>query len=296
MRNETLTLSSPAKLNLFLHITGRRPDGYHELQTLFQLLDYGDSLSFTPRDDQSITLEPNLPGVPEAENLIIKAAHLLKEHVVAATPNKAKQISGVSIYIDKKLPMGGGIGGGSSNAATTLLALNKLWDIDLDTETLAELGLKLGADVPVFVLGATAFAEGVGDILHPVDTQEKWYLVIHPNLHISTAKIFSDKWLTRDTPKSTIAPALEGDLENLRNDCETVVCRMYPEIREAINWLDQFSPARLTGTGACIFASFSEKKRAEYVLSQMPTKYHGFVAKSINESPVHSELKKWRHH
>ncbi|MDG9669564.1 4-(cytidine 5'-diphospho)-2-C-methyl-D-erythritol kinase [Hahella sp. CR1] len=296
MRNETLTLSSPAKLNLFLHITGRRPDGYHELQTLFQLLDYGDSLSFTPRDDQSITLEPNLPGVPEADNLIIKAAHLLKEHVAATSPNKVKQISGVSIYIDKRLPMGGGIGGGSSNAATTLLALNTLWNTDLDTETLAELGLKLGADVPVFVRGATAFAEGVGDILHPVDTQEKWYLVIHPNLHISTAKIFSDKWLTRDTPKSTIAPALEGDLENLRNDCETVVCRMYPEIREAINWLDQFSPARLTGTGACIFASFSEKKRAEYVLSQMPTKYHGFVAKSINESPVQSELKKWRHH
>ncbi|ABC28574.1 4-diphosphocytidyl-2C-methyl-D-erythritol kinase [Hahella chejuensis KCTC 2396] len=296
MRNETLTLSSPAKLNLFLHITGRRPDGYHELQTLFQLLDYGDSLSFTPRDDQRITLEPSLPGVPEADNLIIKAARLLKEHITATSPDKAGQISGVSIYINKKLPMGGGIGGGSSNAATTLLALNRLWNADINTETLAALGLKLGADVPVFVRGATAFAEGVGDILHPVDTQEKWYLVVHPNLHISTAKIFSDKWLTRDTPKSTIAPALEGDLENLRNDCETVVCRMYPEIREAINWLDQFSPARLTGTGACIFASFSDKKRAEYVLSQMPTKYQGFVAKSINESPVLNELKQWRNH
>ncbi|WP_020408984.1 4-(cytidine 5'-diphospho)-2-C-methyl-D-erythritol kinase [Hahella ganghwensis] len=287
----SLTLPAPAKLNLFLHINFRRPDGYHELQTLFQLLDHGDQLTFTYQKSNKIALTPAIEGVCLEDNLIYKAAVKLREQ--ALKDNKPTTLCGVHIELEKKLPMGGGLGGGSSNAATTLLALNKLWQLDYSPEQLAGIGISLGADVPVFVLGHSAYAEGVGEQLRPVNLPETWYLVVHPGCHVSTANVFSNKQLTRDTPKSKIAPALEGDLGNIAkycdltsNDCESVVCQLYPEIRQAINWLSQFSPAKLTGTGACIFASFSDKQRADNVLSQLPTNYQGFVAKGINKSPA----------
>ena len=288
---------APAKLNLFLHINFRRPDGYHELQTLFQLLDYGDRLNFSLNTSDTISISPSIPAVRLEDNLIYRAALLLRNKAIA----DGKQLStmGVHIELDKILPMGGGLGGGSSNAATTLLALNQLWDLGYSPQQLSELGIQLGADVPVFVQGYTAYAEGIGEQLKPVALPPKWYLVIHPGCHVSTAEVFSHKQLTRDTPKSKIAPALEGDLDLLVNqsdlavnDCEAIVCKLHPEIRQAINWLNQFSPAKLTGTGACIFASFADKQRADNVLSQLPTNYRGFVAKGISESPAIAESKK----
>ncbi len=286
-----ITLLAPAKLNLFLHINYKRPDGYHELQTLFQLLDYGDLLTFITDNSDGVSITPEVKGVPLEENLIYKAAVKLKDQ--AAADKKVIQHPGLKVLIDKKLPMGGGLGGGSSNAATTLIALNHLWKLNYDVEQLASIGLELGADVPVFVHGNSAYAEGVGEHLIPVELPELWYLIVHPGVHVSTANVFSHKQLTRDTPKSKIAPALEGDLGNIANycdltsnDCQAIVCQLYPEIRQAIDWLSQFSPAKLTGTGACIFASFSDKQRADNVLSQLPTNYQGFVAKSINKSPA----------
>ncbi|OZG70680.1 4-(cytidine 5'-diphospho)-2-C-methyl-D-erythritol kinase [Hahella sp. CCB-MM4] len=290
-----ITLLSPAKLNLFLHINFRRPDGYHELQTLFQLLDYGDLLTFNLTDSSDISITPEVKGVSLEDNLIYKAATKLREQ--AEADGKTFSKPGIEIFIGKKLPMGGGLGGGSSNAATTLIALNHLWKLNYSLDQLATTGLQLGADVPVFVHGNSAYAEGVGEHLTPVELPEIWYLVLHPGVHVSTANVFSHKQLTRDTPKSKIAPALEGDLRNIANycdlmsnDCQSIVCQLYPEIRQAIDWLSQFSPAKLTGTGACIFASFSDKQRADNVLSQLPTNYQGFVAKGINKSPAFERL------
>ncbi len=288
---------APAKLNLFLHINGRRADGYHELQTMFQLLDYGDQLDFTLNMTGKITITPEVIGVNTEDNLIYRAATLLKNRALA--DGKKISAKGIDIHLDKKLPIGGGLGGGSSDAATTLLALNQLWGLQYSLAELSELGVQLGADVPVFVQGQTAYAEGVGEKLRPVTLETKWYLVVHPGCHVSTAEVFSHKQLTRDTPKSKIAPALEGDLGLLANqsdiavnDCEAIVCKLHPEIRQAISWLNQFSPAKLTGTGACIFASFADKQRADNVLSHLPTNYQGFVAKGINESPAIVESKK----
>ncbi|SFM10596.1 4-diphosphocytidyl-2-C-methyl-D-erythritol kinase [Marinobacter zhejiangensis] len=279
----TLTLPSPAKLNLFLHINGRRDDGYHELQTLFQFLDYGDELSFTLRDDDQLALEPSLPGVPDEDNLIIRAARLLAAHSDKAVP-------GVTIAINKRLPMGGGLGGGSSNAATVLLALNHLWQLDLEIDTLASLGLQLGADVPVFVRGTAAWAEGVGEILTPAMPPEDWFVVLKPSCDINTAKIFSQEGLTRDTPRIKIAPAFEGDASRYRNDCEDVVCRLYPEVRKSLDWLSQFGPARLTGTGACIFGRFPTESAARIIWESKPSGIKGFVAKGVNHSPLHKKL------
>lgn len=277
-----LSLPAPAKLNLFLHIVGRRPDGYHELQTLFQLLDYGDELHFSPAPDGSLSLEPELPGVPVENNLVLRAARLLQEETGCR--------QGVHIRLDKRLPMGGGIGGGSSDAATTLLALNHLWQLGLSLDRLAELGLRLGADVPVFVRGRTAWAEGIGERLIPVDLTPYWYLVVIPNCQISTQKIFSHKLLTRNTPKMTIAPALEGELKNFRNDCQPIVSKLYPEVEQSLGWLGQHGHARLTGTGACVFASFDTEEECRYAFSLLPATFNGFVARGINRSPVHEIL------
>ena len=212
----SLVLPSPAKLNLFLHILGRRPDGYHELQTLFQFLDYGDTLTLTPRTDGRIVLKHSLPGVPDEENLIVRAARQLAATAGHTTP-------GVSIAIDKQLPMGGGLGGGSSNAATTLMGLNQLWGLNQSPDELAELGLSLGADVPVFVRGHAAFGEGVGETLTNANPPEDWFVVLKPGCNINTGKIFSEQGLTRNTPRIKIAPAFEGDASRYRNDCEDVV-------------------------------------------------------------------------
>lgn len=271
---------APAKLNLFLHITGRRPDGYHTLQTVFQFLDFGDELSFQPRDDGRIERIGDVPGVAAERDLSVRAARLLRE---AAGGNH-----GVTIEIRKRLPMGGGVGGGSSDAATTLVALNALWNIGLGADELARLGLRLGADVPVFVRGRAAWAEGVGDELQPLpDLPEPWYLVIVPNCHVPTAEIFSVPELTRDQPPIKIRNFLAGEA---RNVCEPVVRQRYPEVDEALKWLGQFGPARMSGTGACIFLAFDSQEKARAVYNGRPSKWGGFVARGQNESPLRRRL------
>ncbi|HXR02082.1 MAG TPA: 4-(cytidine 5'-diphospho)-2-C-methyl-D-erythritol kinase [Pseudomonas sp.] len=274
-----LTLPAPAKLNLMLHILGRRADGYHELQTLFQFLDYGDELSFAIREDGEVRLQTEIANVPHDSNLIVRAARALKEQ--SGCP------LGVDIWLKKVLPMGGGIGGGSSDAATTLLGLNHLWKLDWDEDRLAALGLKLGADVPVFVRGHAAFAEGVGEILTPVTPEEPWYVVLVPQVSVSTAEIFSDPLLTRDTPPIKVRPVPKG---NSRNDCLPVVARRYPDVRNALNLLGKFTEAKLTGTGSCVFGAFPNKAEADKVSALLTETLTGFVAKGSNISMLHRKL------
>ena len=274
-----LTLPAPAKLNLMLHILGRRADGYHELQTVFQFLDFGDELDFAVREDGIIQLHSDLHDVPHDSNLIVKAARQLQQ--------LSGSTLGADIWLRKVLPMGGGIGGGSSDAATTLLALNHLWRLGCSEDTLAELGLKLGADVPVFVRGHAAFAEGVGEKLTPVEPAEPWYLVLVPQVSVSTAEIFSDPLLTRDSAPIKVRPVLEG---NSRNDCQPVVERRYPEVRNALNLLGKFTEARLTGTGSCVFGAFPSKAEADRVSHLLTETLTGFVAKGSNVSMLHRKL------
>ncbi len=266
---------APAKLNLFLHITGRRDDGYHLLQTVFQFLDYGDTLHFTPRNDGQIHRVSALPGVDETQDLTVRAAQLLKQ---ASGCDK-----GVDIEVEKRLPMGGGLGGGSSDAATTLVALNHLWQLGRTTDQLAELGLQLGADVPVFVHGHAAWAEGVGEQLTPVEPPEPWYLVLIPEVTVSTAEIFAAPELTRDTPAIKIRDFLAGGGINV---CQAVVAKRYPAVAESLEWLSQYGTATMTGTGACIFAAFESHQQADAILAKLPEKWRGFVAKGLNHSPL----------
>lgn len=277
----TLSLPAPAKLNLFLHITGRRKDGYHLLQTLFQFLDYGDTLHFTPRDDGEIRLTSELPGVAAEDNLIVRAARSLQQ----ASGTRL----GADIRLDKRLPMGGGIGGGSSDAATTLLGLDRLWNTRLGEDRLAELGLQLGADVPVFVRGRAAWAEGVGEQLTPVEVDEPWYLVVAPACQVSTAEIFSDERLTRDTPAITLAAFRE---HGGRNDCLPVVTARYPEIRNTLILLNKFCEAKMTGTGSCLFGAFPNEREADKVRARLPATLKAFVARGCNTSPLHALLDK----
>ncbi len=276
---------APAKLNLFLYITGQRTDGYHTLQTLFQFLDYGDTLSFEPRTDGVIRLLTPIEGVPDEENLIVRAARLLMQQ--AHKTGRLPAGSGADIQIDKRLPMGGGLGGGSSNAATVLVALNHLWHCGLSVDELAELGLTLGADVPVFVRGHAAFAEGVGEILTPVEPEEKWYLVAHPGVSIPTPTIFRDPELPRNTPKRSIETLLKCEFSN---DCEVIARKRFRKVDEALTWLLEYAPSRLTGTGACVFAEFDTESAALQVLEQAPAWLRGFVARGVNLSPLASTL------
>lgn len=270
---------SPAKLNIFLHILGRFDNGYHQLQSLFQMLDYGDELAFDVTNDGKITMATPLEGVPDEENLIIRAAKLLA--------NKTKTPFGVSISLNKRLPMGGGIGGGSSNAATALVALNQLWSTGLNEDELAQLGLALGADVPIFVRGKTAFAGGVGEDIMPAPQDEKWYLVANPNVHVSTGAVFTHPDLPRNTP-----PIQWKDykFEETRNDCQQLVANCHPEVANLLQWLLHYAPSRMTGTGACVFATFSDKTSAEQVMAKMPNAWQGFVAKGVNSSPLLNKI------
>ena len=280
----SITLPAPAKLNLFLHIVGRRPDGYHELQTLFQFLDHGDDITLTLTPERpGIRLTQALTDVPDQDNLVVRAAKALA--VGACSP-----LPGVDISITKRLPMGGGLGGGSSDAATTLLGLNHLWQLDFSIDELAQIGLTLGADVPVFVRGHAAFGEGVGEKLTRATPPEDWFVVLKPGCNINTGKIFSDEGLTRDTPRIKIAPAFEGDASRYRNDCEDAVRRLYPEVSQSLDWLAQFGPARLTGTGACIFGRFPTESAARIIWESKPSGITGFVAKGVNYSPLHEKL------
>ncbi len=276
---------SPAKLNLFLYITGQRADGYHTLQTLFQFLDYGDTLTIVPRQDGQLRLLTPVDGVPNEENLIIRAARLLMK--TAADTQRLPEGSGADISIDKRLPMGGGLGGGSSNAATVLVALNHLWQCGLSEDELATIGLTLGADVPVFVRGHAAFAEGVGEVLTPVEVAEKWYLVAHPGVSIPTPVIFRDPELPRNTPVRSIETLLNCEFGN---DCEVIARKRFREVDDVLSWLLEYAPSRLTGTGACVFAEFDTELAARQVLEQAPEWLQGFVAKGVNLSPLKQAL------
>lgn len=270
---------APAKINLFLHVTGRRENGYHNLQTAFQFLDVRDQLDFRFRDDEQIIRHGNYLGVDNGDDLVVRAAHLLRAHCQADF--------GVDIHVDKHLPMGGGLGGGSSNAATTLVALNALLGLDLPVEEVAALGLQLGADVPVFVHGHAAFAEGVGEVLTPITPAEKWYLVVVPEQHVSTAEIFNDRDLTRNTTAITIRDFLTGVGHN---DCEEVVCRRYPEIAGIMDWLATRYNARMTGTGACVYASFDYGEQAREAAKSLPAAWRHFIARGLNYSPLQQRL------
>ena len=276
-----LRFPSPAKLNLFLYINGKLPNGYHELQTLFQFLDFGDWLEMSIREeDNRIVLTPEIPNLKTEDNLIYRAAKLLQE--------KANIQLGANIHLDKILPMGGGVGGGSSNAATALVALNYLWQANLSIDELAKLGLTLGADVPIFVHGHAAFAEGVGEKITYCEPAEKWFVVLKPDDSISTAVIFRDPNLPRNTPKKSLEQLLS---EPYVNDCEKVVINHYSNVEKALNWLLQYAPARLTGTGACVFAEFDHEAEAQAVFRQKPEEFFGFIAKGLNVSPLHAMLK-----
>ena len=267
---------APAKLNLFLHVNGRRADGYHELQTLFQFIDRCDWLDFSVTQDSECILHSAMNKVvADNDNLILRAAKSLQ----TATGTRY----GAQIWLDKQLPMGGGLGGGSSDAATTLVALNALWKTGLSVDELCNIGLKLGADVPVFIRGFAAFAEGVGEQLMPVSPIEKAYLVIVPNVHVSTAEVFQDPLLPRDTAKLSVDTLLSNPWHN---DCEKLVIEKYPQVAKALGWLVEYAPSRMTGTGACVFGEFDTEQQALDVLAKLPTDMQGFVAKGKNRSPL----------
>lgn len=266
---------APAKLNLFLHVCDRRPDGYHLLQTVFQLLDFGDMLRFSVRPDSVVRRVTALPGIPEETDLSVRAACLLQQETGCRR--------GVDIEIDKRLPLGGGLGGGSSDAATTLVALNSLWNTGLDIEALSRLGLRLGADVPVFVRGFSAWGEGVGEQLSPVELGSRWYVVVAPNVEVSTARVFAAAELTRNTPRIKMSAFRAG---LARNDCEPVVRGLYPEVARALDWLAQFGESRLTGTGGCVFAAFATEQEAQSVCARAPSPWRAFAARGVDVSPL----------
>ena len=267
---------APAKLNLFLHVLGRRPDGYHELQTAFQFVDLCDELIFEPREDGRIVRAEGPAEIPASADLSIRAAERLQAQAGANG-------SGVTIRLRKRIPLQGGLGGGSSDAATVLVALNRLWNLGLGTEELARIGLELGADVPVFVQGHAAWAEGVGERLQPIEPPETVYLVIRPGCAVSTAEVFQAPELTRNSPAITIRAFLKS---GGRNDCEPLVRSRFPEVAAALDWLGRFAPARLTGTGSCIFAPFANREQAQAVASQVPARWQGFVVQGRNRSPL----------
>lgn len=275
---------APGKLNLFLHVVGRRPDGYHELQTAFQFIDLRDSIRFYQRPPGVIERLGALPGVAAEDDLVVRAARRL---AAAAAETGVPLLQGVAIEVEKRLPLGGGVGGGSSDAATVLVALNQLWGTGYDSERLAEIGLGLGADVPVFVHGHAAWAEGVGERLVPVDFPEQVYLLLQPMVAISTGEVFKAPELTRDSPVITIAGFLQT---GGRNDCEPVVRRRYPVVASALDWLGRHGPARLTGTGSCVFAPMTDATHAAAVLAGKPREWQGWVTRGLNRSPLTARL------
>lgn len=270
---------APAKLNLFLHVVGRRADGYHLLQTAFRLLDWGDTLDFALRADGSVRRINDVPGVAEADDLVVRAARLLQAHTGCAL--------GADIAVNKVLPMGGGIGGGSSDAATTLIALNRLWATGLSRAELQALGLQLGADVPVFIFGRDAFAEGVGEALQPLTLPPAWYVVVSPGVSVPTAEIFSAQDLTRDT-----APIKMADFaaSTTKNDLQAIACSRYPEVQRAIDWLNAHAPAMMTGSGACVFAEVPSEAEADRIARSCPPRWKAWKVRSIARHPLYEWL------
>ena len=276
---QLIACPAPAKLNLFLHVVGRRADGYHLLQTAFRLLDWGDTLDFALRTDGCIRRANDVPGVAEADDLVVRAARLLQAHTGSAL--------GADITVHKVLPMGGGLGGGSSDAATTLVALNRLWATGLSRAELQTLGLALGADVPVFVFGRDAFAEGVGEALQPLALPPAWYVVVSPGVSVPTAEIFSAEDLTRNT-----APIKMADFapSTTRNDLQAVACSRYPEVQRAIDWLDAYAPALMTGSGACVFAEVPSEAEADRITKNCPPRWKAWKVRSLTRHPLYEWL------
>ncbi|NOT98571.1 MAG: 4-(cytidine 5'-diphospho)-2-C-methyl-D-erythritol kinase [Sideroxydans sp.] len=284
---KSLTCLAPAKLNLFLHVVGRRADGYHLLQTLFRFIDLNDTLHFTLRTDGVVHRVNDIVGVPAEADLVVRAARLLQRETGC--------VLGADIQVDKRIPMGGGLGGGSSDAATTLLALNRLWELNVSREKLMAWGLTLGADVPVFVYGENAFAEGVGEQLQSYDLPAAWYVVLCPPVQVPTAQIFSHPELTRNTISMTMRALPKGqDFKSgqnqgglqLGNDLQAVACALYPAVAAHLAWLSQFAPALMTGSGACVFAEFATEVAAEAVLQKLPSSMRGFVARGLQQHPL----------
>lgn len=284
---------APAKLNLFLHVTGRRADGYHLLQTVFQMIDRCDSLDFTLRADQQIRRVNDVPGVPEDSDLVIRAARMLAAEV---EKRSGAAPAGVDILLCKVLPMGGGVGGGSSDAATTFMALNKLWNAGLSKQELMDLALPLGADVPFFIFGETAFAEGVGEALRPVAAPDCWYVVIEPGVHVPTPQIFTSEHLTRNTSPVNMSDfssyhANRNDLRQFgKNDLQQVATRLFPQVAEAVEWLDAYGDARMTGSGACVFCAVHSEEQADAVLTRVPAAWNGWKAKALKQHPIIEKL------
>jgi 4-diphosphocytidyl-2-C-methyl-D-erythritol kinase len=266
---------APAKLNLMLRVVGRRADGYHLLQTVFRFLDYGDEVAITVRDDGVLTRGAEPEDVPRDADLTVRAARLLRE--------KTGSTAGAHIELTKRIPMGGGLGGGSSDAATVLLALNHLWRTGLTRAELQALALELGADVPVFIFGRTAFGEGIGEALRPIDVAPAWYAVLTPGVVVPTARIFSDPELKRDSKPIKIQ---RFSVSSAANDLEAPVCRLYPVVARNLEWLRRYGPAMMTGSGSCVFASFDTEARARAVLSELPPEMSGFVAQGLDRHPL----------
>ncbi|CAH0202459.1 4-diphosphocytidyl-2-C-methyl-D-erythritol kinase [Massilia sp. Bi118] len=284
---------APAKLNLFLHVTGRRADGYHLLQSVFQLIDHGDTLDFDLREDERIVRVNEVPGVPEEQDLIVRALRALQAEYQR---RHGKLPPGIAVQIEKRLPMGGGLGGGSSDAATALMAANYLWQAGLSTTELMTIGLPLGADIPFFLFGETAFAQGVGDDLQAVPGPDCWYVVIEPGVSVPTAAIFTAPDLTRNTKPVTVADFLGHKPESKdsggfgKNDLQDVAARLFPPVAEAVEWLGNHGAARMTGSGACVFGAFSTEQEAEQVLMQVPAKWTAWKARSLTKHPMKSLL------
>ena len=289
--DDAIELPAPAKLNLFLHVVGRRPDGYHELQTVFQFLDLVDRVRFARRNDTLLRRTAAIPGVEEANDLVMRAARLLRD--------ESGSEMGADIGVEKRIPLGGGLGGGSSDAASTLVGLDRLWGLGLGSDRLAALGVKLGADVPVFVRGLAAWAEGVGERLAPVVLERPWYVLLVPPFAVSTAEVFNAPALTRNTPRIRMARLFRGGadsskspvriehlLDGARNDCEPLVRAMHPEVGEAIDWLSRHAHSRMTGTGSTVFAPFASRDRAIEVAGEAPAPWRGLVARGLNRSPL----------
>ncbi|HTD02863.1 4-(cytidine 5'-diphospho)-2-C-methyl-D-erythritol kinase [Undibacterium sp.] len=278
MNRSLLNCPAPAKLNLFLHVTGRRADGYHLLQTAFQLINRCDTLDIACRDDGVIRRCNELADVPADSDLIVRAARLLQSHTGSRL--------GADLTLHKHLPMGGGLGGGSSDAATTLMVLNHLWQTGLGRDELMRLGLQLGADVPFFIFGRNAFAEGVGEVLQAVETPEYWFVVIEPGVHVPTPAIFSAKELTRDTKPIKIADFSSHTKMFGKNDLQTVATAMFPQVDAAIKWLSTYGEARMTGSGACVFCAFSDESSAEQALRQVPDRWKSWKAEALHKHPL----------
>lgn len=296
--NNFVEFPSPAKLNLFLHVVGQRHNGYHELETLFQFLNYGDTIEILVTQGSDIELLTPIDGVNNEDNLIVKAARLLQTKTLQQSTAQTKPL-GAKIRVKKILPMGGGLGGGSSNAATILVALNLLWQCNYSTEQLAEFGLSLGADVPIFVHGFSAFAQGIGEQLTPVEPKESWYLLCKPNVSISTATVFTSTDLPRDTTKlasndfnKTYCDKHLFNDEKYHNDCQTMVIKHYDEVANLLAWLIEYAPSRMTGTGACIFSRFASEKEACDIQKKLPLGVESFVAQGLNKSPLISVIDK----